>query len=303
MKLNIILSGKTELLHPLTCTRKIFGCPVGTSTLGSELGKRLSRALKQKKEGDNDGRILSALEDFWPSEDLVGEICSVKKDIVVYSGDRKEIVMWLGKSSEVPEDAEWIAADSKSLLVRAPWHLLAINEDIIGSLDKSVVNGEIMEGVTVNGQVIVGKGTVILPGVYIEGNVVFGEDCKIGPNCYFRGNTLVGNKCHVGQAVEVKNSILMDKVSAGHLSYIGDSIIGSGTNLGAGTITANFRHDGKNHKSMLDGKLVDTGRRKLGVIMGDNVHTGIHTSIYPGRKIWPGMCTKPGEIVIRDLMP
>ncbi len=303
MRLNIILSGKSELLQPLTCTREIFGCPVGTSTLGYELGKRLSKILKQKKDDRNDTRVLSALEDFWPSEELIDEICSTSKDVAVFYGDRKEVVMWLAKSSEVPEEAEWIQADSKSILVRAPWHLLAINEDIIGSLEKSVVHGEVRDGVTVDGEIIVGKGTVILPGVYIEGNVVFGEDCKIGPNCYFRGNTLVGNKCHVGQAVEVKNSILMDKVSAGHLSYIGDSIIGSGTNLGAGTITANFRHDGKNHRSILDGKLVDTGRRKLGVIMGDNVHTGIHTSIYPGRKIWPNMSTKPGEIVIKDLKP
>ena len=302
MKLNIILSGKSELLHPLTCTRKIFGCPVGTSTLGSELGRRLSKALKQKSE-KSDVRILSVMEDFWPSEELVEEIAASKRDIVVYFGDRKEIVLWVAKNSEVPDDGEWIAADKKSLLIRAPWHLLTINEDIIGSLKKTVVNGEVMDGVTVDGEIIVGKGTVILPGVYIEGNVVFGEDCKIGPNCYFRGNTLIGNKCHIGQAVEIKNSILMEKVSVGHLSYVGDSIIGAGTNFGAGTITANFRHDGKNHRSMLDGQLVDTGRRKLGVIIGDNVHTGIHTSIYPGRKIWPNMMTRPGDIVIKDLKP
>jgi len=303
MKLNIILSGKSDLLQPLTCTRKIFGCPVGTSTLGAEIGKRLSRILKQQSEGANDGRVLSALEDFWPSEGLIEDICGVKKDVVVYYGDKKEIVMWIGKGQEVPEGAEWIQADSKSLLIRAPWHLLSINEDIIGSIGRTVINGEVRDGVTIDGEIIVGRGTVILPGVYIEGNVVFGENCKIGPNCYFRGSTLVGNKCHVGQSVEVKNSILMDKVSAGHLSYIGDSIIGSGTNLGAGTITANFRHDGKSHRSMLDGVLVDTGRRKLGAIIGYNVHTGIHTSIYPGRKIWPEMTTRPGDIVIKDLKP
>ncbi|HBC89726.1 MAG TPA: hypothetical protein DCZ94_22535 [Lentisphaeria bacterium] len=301
MKLNIILSGKTELLYPITCTRKIFGCQVGTSTLGSELGKRLSKALKLKPDGKSDGKVLSVLEDFWPSEEIVEEICASKKDVIVYYGDKKEIVMWVSRSSDVPEEGEWIAADSKSLLIRAPWHLLTINEDIIGSIKKTVVHGEVRDGVTVDGEIIVGKGTVILPGVYIEGNVVFGENCKIGPNCYFRGNTLIGNKCHVGQAVEIKNSILMDRVSVGHLSYIGDSIIGAGTNLGAGTITANLRHDGKNQRSMLKDELVDTGRRKLGVITGDDVHTGIHTSIYPGRKIWPDMSTKPGEIVSKDM--
>jgi len=73
------------------------------------------------------------------------------------------------------------------------------------------------------------------------------------------------------------------------------------TNLGAGTITANLRHDGRNHSSSVAGELLDTGRRKLGVIIGDNVHTGIHTSIYPGRKIWPEKSTLPGEIVRKDI--
>jgi NDP-sugar pyrophosphorylase family protein len=93
----------------------------------------------------------------------------------------------------------------------------------------------------------------------------------------------------------------MNGSSLGHLSYCGDSIIGEKVNFGAGTITANLRHDGKNHRSFVDGKLIDTGRRKLGVVVGDNVHTGIHTSLYPGRKIWPNCETRPGEIVQRDI--
>ena len=93
----------------------------------------------------------------------------------------------------------------------------------------------------------------------------------------------------------------MNKVAAGHLSYIGDSIVGQHTNFGAGTITSNFRHDGRNHTSKVCGKLLDTGRRKFGSIIGENVHTGIHTSIYPGRKIWADLCTLPGDIVKHDL--
>ena len=93
----------------------------------------------------------------------------------------------------------------------------------------------------------------------------------------------------------------MDGAAVPHLSYVGDSVIGVGANLGCGTITANFRHDGKNHKSMIRGELVDTGRRKFGAIVGDDVHTGINTSIYPGRKLWPGTSTLPGEIVSSDV--
>ncbi len=299
MKIKIIPSDKTESLYPVTCTRKISDCPVGTSTLGSEIEKRLSKVLRSR--GDESTLCLS--EDFWPSTELASLLCETRKDAVVYFGEGRKVVAWISADGNMPNKAEWIPADPKSLIISAPWHLLSVNEDIIGSLKKSVIKGEVRKGVTVEGNIIVGKGTVILPGVYIDGNVVFGEDCKIGPNCYFRGNTFIGNKCHVGQAVEIKNSILMEKVSAGHLSYVGDSIIGAYSNLGAGTITANFRHDGKNHRSMLNGELIDTGRRKLGVIMGDHVHTGIHTSLYPGRKIWPEMSTRPGDIVIKDLMP
>ena len=87
-----------------------------------------------------------------------------------------------------------------------------------------------------------------------------------------------------------------------HLSYIGDSVIGENVNLGAGTITGNLRHDNADIKSMVKDKLIDSKRRKFGTIIGDNVHTGIHTSIYPGRKIWPGKGTSPGEIVKKDIV-
>lgn len=107
----------------------------------------------------------------------------------------------------------------------------------------------------------------------------------------------------IGQSVEVKNSLAMKGASIGHLSYYGDSIVCEKTNFGAGTITANLRHDGAIHRSMVGVELRDSGRRKLGTIIGNDVHTGIHTSIYPGRKIWPGLSTRPGDIAQRDLKP
>ncbi|MBN2452444.1 MAG: hypothetical protein JXR77_18810 [Lentisphaeria bacterium] len=165
------------------------------------------------------------------------------------------------------------------------------------------IEGCVREGVVVDGHLALGTGSVLLPGVYIEGNAVIGRDCKIGPNCYIRGSTAIGDGCHIGNAVEVKNSILMQGAAIGHLSYCGDSIIGERTNFGAGTITANFRHDGAGHRSMVGGTLRDTGRRKLGAIVGDDVHTGIHTAIYPGRKIWPHQWTLPGEVVRKDILP
>ena len=191
--------------------------------------------------------------------------------------------------------------DFTGLALRYPWDLLVLNERLVAKLEKPEIAGEVSDAAHVEGVIRLGAGSRILPGVFIEGNVVIGKNCKIGPNCYLRGNTVIGDNCHIGQAVEVKNSVIGFKTAVGHLSYVGDSVLGDRVNFGAGTIIGNLRHDGKNHRSLVDGTLVDTGRRKFGAIVGDDVHTGIHTAIYPGRKLAPGSSTRPGDVVQLDL--
>jgi UDP-N-acetylglucosamine diphosphorylase / glucose-1-phosphate thymidylyltransferase / UDP-N-acetylgalactosamine diphosphorylase / glucosamine-1-phosphate N-acetyltransferase / galactosamine-1-phosphate N-acetyltransferase len=186
--------------------------------------------------------------------------------------------------------------------IRYPWDLLRANEIYVSSLTENDIQGEIHPSAVIEGVLHLGKGTRILPGVFIEGNVVIGENCKIGPNCYIRGNTSIGDHCHIGQSVEIKNCLILSHTNVGHLSYIGDSVLGERVNLGAGTVVSNLRHDGKNHFSMVGDELVDTGRRKFGTIIGDHVHTGINTSIYPGRKLWPNTSTRPAEVVQRDII-
>tara|TARA_Y100000588_G_scaffold379612_1_gene462075 strand:+ start:678 stop:1334 length:657 start_codon:yes stop_codon:yes gene_type:complete len=195
---------------------------------------------------------------------------------------------------------EWEEELGQTLEVIHSWDLLTVNEEILFSLEKEMEQDPRSQ-YGKDGKSLVGKGTEILPGVYVEGRVAIGRNCKIGPNCYLRGSTTIGDGCHIGQAVEIKNSIIGSNTSVGHLSYLGDSILGEGVNFGAGTITANLRHDGGDHRSMVEGKAVTTSRRKLGVIIGDAVHTGIHTSFYPGRKMAAGTSTLPGEIVQKDI--
>ncbi len=186
-----------------------------------------------------------------------------------------------------------------------PWSLLEANEAILKLREKEkpqiAATAVVEKNAVLKGFVSVGKNTLVRSGAYIEGPVVIGENCKIGPNCYIRPYTAIGNSCKVGNAVEIKNSILMEHAIIGHLSYCADSVIGKDVNFGAGTIVANLRHDNGNVKSMVVGELADTGRRKFGTIIGDNAKLGIHTSIYPGRKIWPNKTTMPGEIVKEDI--
>lgn len=207
-------------------------------------------------------------------------------------------IAWLG---DAPDPDSAITAESSFLIIH-PWDLLRANELAVGAIEQPSIKGEVHSSAVIEGTIHLGPGSRILPGVLIEGTIVIGADCKIGPNCYLRGSTSIGDRCHIGQAVEIKNSLILSDTHLGHLSYLGDSVLGEKVNFGAGTIVSNLRHDGTNHRSMVDDSLVDTGRRKFGTIVGDGVHTGINTSIYPGRKLWPNTTTHPGQVVDRDLM-
>ena len=100
--------------------------------------------------------------------------------------------------------------------------------------------------------------------------------------------------------MELYDVLVMDNTTSKHTSYVAHSVIGENVNIGAGTITADYRHDGKNNMTIVNDKKIDSGRRKLGAFFGDGVHTGIGTLIYPGRKLWPSVGTLPGEIVKVD---
>ncbi|MBK1834274.1 DapH/DapD/GlmU-related protein [Roseibacillus ishigakijimensis] len=197
---------------------------------------------------------------------------------------------------------EGVVNEAELAGIQYPWQLLDWHEKLLRQQWESRKKGEEFTSaqLAVGAQLLVGEGTKVLPGVYVEGLVIIGKNCKIGPNCYLRGPISIGDGCHIGQAVELKNTIVGHGSNAGHLSYLGDSVLGNEVNLGAGTITSNLRHDGANHRSLVAGELVETGRRKFGAIFGDGVHTGIHTSLYPGRKLGPGVATLPGEVVSRD---
>ncbi len=286
--------------EPVTSTRPLSACPVRNRPLAEVQRERLEAVGLRVAEDTDGDDVLRIRSDAWLSAQGLS-VLSQADHACVFTAADGVVLAWIGPRT-LPDNAVRTALDPDSFRIRYPWDLIRINEELVGGLSEDRVEGTVAAGVVIEGTVHIGTGTRLLPGVFVEGNVVIGADCKIGPNCYIRGNTSIGNGCHIGQAVEIKNSILMDRVSIGHLSYCGDSIIGEGANFGAGTVTANFRHDGGNHRSMVGDQLLDTGRRKLGAILGDEVHTGIHTSIYPGRKMWPGVSTRPGTVVQRDLV-
>lgn len=180
------------------------------------------------------------------------------------------------------------------------WDLFEANHWI---LEKTVpkINGQIEDSTHLIGPVAVEEGARIRSGTYIEGPAFIGRDSDLGPNCFIRPHTSIGQKVRIGNACEIKNSIILDKTHIGHLSYVGDSIIGENCNFGAGTIIANYRFDGKPVKMMVRDKVVDTGRRKLGVVLGDNVKTGINTLFMPGVKVENNCWIGPNVVINRDV--
>jgi len=183
-----------------------------------------------------------------------------------------------------------------------PWQYLEANVAFLhmmkeSKIDKSAI---VEQNVTMKGVVVIGKNTIIKSGTYIEGPVFIGDDCVIGPNAYLRPDTILMDK--VRTRAEIVDSVLMDSVTAKHCSYIGHSVIGEKTNYAAGCITADYRHDSGTNKTLVKGLKVDTGRKKLGAFIGDNVRLGIGTLIYPGRKIWPNQTTMPGQVVKEDIV-
>jgi bifunctional UDP-N-acetylglucosamine pyrophosphorylase/glucosamine-1-phosphate N-acetyltransferase len=183
-----------------------------------------------------------------------------------------------------------------------PWELLPTQEFFMKQMNESSIKGEVEPGAVLKGHIEIGEGTLVKAGSYLEGPVVIGKNCLIGPNCFIRRYTSIGDNCRIGHAVEIKNSIIMANTNVCHLSYVGDSVIGSEVNLGAGFISANVRHDQQNVLSSVKGKLFDTGMNKFGTIIADGVHTGVHTSVLPGRKIWPNQTTYPGQVVEKDIV-
>jgi UDP-N-acetylglucosamine diphosphorylase / glucose-1-phosphate thymidylyltransferase / UDP-N-acetylgalactosamine diphosphorylase / glucosamine-1-phosphate N-acetyltransferase / galactosamine-1-phosphate N-acetyltransferase len=179
-----------------------------------------------------------------------------------------------------------------------PWDLLLANESIVRNIKNFIDKKAVIEKYAViKGPVHIGKGTVVRSGCYIVGPCFIGENCVLGPNCYIRPYTSIKDGVHIGNSVEIKNSIVMSNTKINHLTYVGDSIIGEGCNFGAGTNIANLRMDDAEIKIEVKDKLVKSGRKKFGCLMGDNVKTGINVSIMPGRSIYPNSYVEAGSVV------
>lgn len=173
---------------------------------------------------------------------------------------------------------------AKSLLenLTYPWEALPkISEFIIelgSKLDKTIyeLKGE---------NIWIAKSANIYPTAFIKGPAIIGENAEVRHCAFIRGNAIVGNNTVVGNSTELKNVILFNNVQVPHYNYVGDSILGYKAHMGAGSITSNVKSDKKLVIVKDDNEKIETGLKKFGAMIGDNVEVGCGSVLNPGSVI------------------
>ncbi len=183
----------------------------------------------------------------------------------------------------------------------------ALGDRLRAYMDENVepgLEGEVEDGAIVKGKVQLAKGAKIEAGAYVQGPAIFGPGTVVRHGAYLREYTLAGRDCILGHSTEIKNAVFFDRASAGHFNYVGDSILGTAANLGAGVKLANFRvFPGNVNVQTPGGALIATGLLKLGAVIGDDVQIGCNSVTAPGTVIGRGSRIYPLASVRGTIAP
>ena len=181
------------------------------------------------------------------------------------------------------------------LTVEYPWEALPKIKDYIIELGNKLSSDEYdYKG----DNVWIHKTAKIYPNNYIAGPCIIGAETEVRPGAFIRGNALVGDGCVVGNSTELKNVILFNKVQVPHYNYVGDSILGFKAHMGAGSITSNVKSDKKLVTVHNEGENIETGLKKFGAMLGDNVEVGCNSVLNPGTvigkwsNVYPTSCVR-----------
>ena len=171
-----------------------------------------------------------------------------------------------------------------------PWEALPHIKEEILRLISTLPEDEYTE---VAPQVWAHKTVTIAPTASLTGPVIIGPNTAVRTCAYIRGSVLIGADCVVGNSVELKNVIIFDHVQVPHFNYVGDSILGYSSHMGAGAVTSNVKSDRTNVVVRDGDERYETGLRKMGAILGNNVEVGCNSVLNPGTMIGPGSRVYP----------
>ena len=163
-----------------------------------------------------------------------------------------------------------------------PWEALEGIKDLILKIGETLSPDEYDHP---EADVWIAKDAKRYPNNYIAGPCIIGHGTEVRPGAFVRGSALVGDNCVVGNSTELKNVILFDNVQVPHYNYVGDSILGYKAHMGAGSITSNVKSDKKLVVIKNEGELIETGRKKVGALVGDRVEVGCNSVLNPGTVI------------------
>ena len=167
-----------------------------------------------------------------------------------------------------------------------PWEALGGIKEMIIELGKKLDKDEYEE---INENVWVAKTAKVFPTAYLGAPCIIGPETEVRHCAFIRGSALVGKGCVVGNSVELKNVIIFDNVQVPHYNYVGDSILGVKSHMGAGSITSNVKSDKTLVVVKDKDEKIETGLKKFGAILGDHVEVGCNSVLNPGTVI--GRCT------------
>lgn len=163
--------------------------------------------------------------------------------------------------------------------VTFPWEVLPLIKDFIGKLGASLPEEEYDHP---QEDVWIAKSASVAQTAVISGSCIIGRDTEVRPGAFIRGNAIVGENCVVGNSTELKNVILFNNVQVPHYNYVGDSILGYKSHMGAGSITSNVKSDKTKIAIRYEGDVIETGLKKMGAILGNYVEIGCNSVLNPG---------------------
>lgn len=163
-----------------------------------------------------------------------------------------------------------------------PWEVLPNIKDFIIKLGNTL---DLNEYKKIDDNIWIEKSATIAPTAYIHGPAIIGKNTEIRHCAYIRGNAIIGDNCVVGNSTELKNVILFNNVQVPHYNYVGDSILGHHSHMGAGSITSNVKSDKKLIIIKNEKTQIETGLKKIGAMIGDNVEIGCGSILNPGSVI------------------
>ena len=196
-------------------------------------------------------------------------------------------------------DLNHTAAKDYLMQFTYPWEALDGIKDLILSLGEHLPEDEYDE---VSEHVWVHKTAHVFPSAYLGAPCIIGPHTEVRHCAFVRGSALVGADCVVGNSCELKNVIIFDHVEVPHYNYVGDSILGFHSHMGAGSITSNVKSDRKNIVVHNGGENIETGRHKFGAMLGDDVEVGCNSVLNPGTVIGPHSRVYPVSCV-RGVIP